>query len=232
MGDACGDAAREMFAERKKKRCTKKEPGEDSEEGLRRSFDQENCTRKAPDDAGDDERDHDATRNVQLHAISAAAGRCTGPESESVGGVGGNRRNSREKQSWKCDETAPARDGVDGSSKGSGEKKEDGVVKSQTKVLSRVGVVAPVRLKRCPAMAYQDLLTGIGWTFSPSGKPTQMICPTSFPVNSNLQWSSSPSGSFQSKDIDLPETLMLRMERVFERVGSVTTSTLPLLFTL
>jgi hypothetical protein len=67
------------------------------------------------------------------------------------------------------------------------------------------------------------LLTGIGWTLTSFGKPTQTIWPSFFPVNSNLQWSLSPSGSFQSNDIDLPETLMLLMGRLLESVGSVTT---------
>src|SRR5260370_34516154 len=71
------------------------------------------------------------------------------------------------------------------------------------------------------------LLTGIGWTLTSLGKPTQTIWPSFFPVNSNLQWSLSPSGSFQSNDIDLPETLMLLMGRLLERVGSVTTATEP-----
>src|SRR5215510_8708511 len=78
------------------------------------------------------------------------------------------------------------------------------------------------------------LLTGIGWTLTSLGKSTQTICPAFFPVNSNLQWSLSPSGSFQSKDIDLPETLMFLIWTLLERVGSVTTSTVPVVsvFTL
>ena len=74
---------------------------------------------------------------------------------------------------------------------------------------------------------YRDLgmflLTGIGWTLTSLGKPTQTIWPSFFPLNSNLQWSLSPSGSFQSNDIDLRDILMLLMGRLLERVGSVTT---------
>jgi hypothetical protein len=55
------------------------------------------------------------------------------------------------------------------------------------------------------------LFTGIGWTLASLGKPIQTIWPSFLPVNSNLQWSLSPSGSFQSNDIDLPETLILLM---------------------
>jgi hypothetical protein len=86
--------------------------------------------------------------------------------------------------------------------------------------------------------SYRDLgmslLTGIGWTLTSLGKPTQTIWPSFFLVNSNLQWSLSPYGSFQSNDIDLPETLMLLMGRLLERVGWVTTSTVPVVsvFTL
>jgi hypothetical protein len=85
---------------------------------------------------------------------------------------------------------------------------------------------------------YRDLglllVTGIGWTLTSLGKPTQIIWPSFFPVNSNLQWSLSPSGSFQSNDIDLPEILMLLMGRLLESVGSVTASTWPVVsvFTL
>ena len=40
------------------------------------------------------------------------------------------------------------------------------------------------------------LLTAIGWTRTSLGKSTQTIWPPFFPVNSNLRWTISPSGSF------------------------------------
>jgi hypothetical protein len=58
------------------------------------------------------------------------------------------------------------------------------------------------------------LLTSIGWTLTSLGNPTHIIWPSFSPVNSNFQWLLSPSGSFQSKDIDLAETLMLLMARL------------------
>src|SRR5215469_14227696 len=104
--------------------------------------------------------------------------------------------------------------------------------------LTRARELNSVAVASISAMAYRDLgiflLTGIGWTLTSLGKPTQSICPAFSPVNSNLQWSLSPSGSFQSKEIDLPETLMFLMWTLLERVGSVTTSTVPVVsvFTL
>src|SRR5580700_10919742 len=105
-------------------------------------------------------------------------------------------------------------------------------------LLKPAPVTGKVLVRDLSDTAYRDLgmflLTAIGWTRTSLGKPTQTIWPSFFPVNSNLQWSLSPSGSFQSNDIDLPETLMLLMGRLLDRVGSVTTSTVPVVsvFTL
>src|SRR5215469_9372007 len=64
--------------------------------------------------------------------------------------------------------------------------------------LTRARELNSVAVASITAMAYRDLgiflLTGIGWTLTSLGKPTQSICPAFSPVNSNLQWSLSGPG--------------------------------------
>src|SRR5258707_15736711 len=126
-----------MLAKSEQQSGAEYEPRQHVQESLRGRLDQEKRTGQAAENAGQNERNHYAARNVQLLGISAAARGGSQPQGESVGGVGGNRRNSSEQESRESDEASAARDSVDPATEGAGEKQEDGGVRIQTEVLPR-----------------------------------------------------------------------------------------------
>lgn len=77
---------------------------------------------EASDEAGCEERDHDAAWNVEPLSIGAAAGGLSAPEGDRVGGVRGDGGHATKKQSGERDEAAASGDGVQRAAQDSGEE--------------------------------------------------------------------------------------------------------------
>ncbi len=125
-----------MLAESKEQCGAKHQPGQHVQKSLRGRLDQKERPRQSAENTGQDQRNHHPPGNAQLLRISAAARGSAHPESKGIGGVGGDRRNTRKQKSGKGNETPTARNGVDSTSDCAGEKQENGCMRVQTKVLS------------------------------------------------------------------------------------------------
>lgn len=98
---------------------------------MRGSFQQQNGAGDPANEAGNQQRNHDARRDIKPAAISAAAGGNTNPKCERVGGVGRNWRHANEQQRWECDETPTPGYRVQGATQNSGQQQEDGFIRVQ-----------------------------------------------------------------------------------------------------
>jgi len=125
----------------KQQRGTEHEPRQHAKESLRGRLNQEKCSRQAAQNARQHQRNHHAPGNVQLLGIGAAARGGSHPEGQSVGGVGGDRRNAGKQKSGKGDKTRAAGHSVDSATECAGEKEEDGVVQVRREVLTRIPFV-------------------------------------------------------------------------------------------
>ena len=87
-----------------------------------------NAPIETAEDARRHKRDHYAPRNVQPLSICSTAGRYAEPESNRLGGIGGNRRDAGKQQRGKGDKTAAASDSIERAAHHAGDKQHcDGV---------------------------------------------------------------------------------------------------------
>jgi len=118
-------------AKSKKQGRSQHEPGEDAQEGLGGSVQQEISPGNSANHARDGQRNHDALGNVEMLAKRAPAGGDSNPERNGVGGVRWNRRDSGKEQRRKCNKASASGDGVQRTAQRARYKQEDGNMNRQ-----------------------------------------------------------------------------------------------------
>ena len=120
--------AGEFLGEGEQQRGAEHEPGQHLHESVRGGFQQEDGAGDAADDADEEKGNENAAADIESVAVGSAAGGGADPERETVGGIGGNGRDSGEEESGESDEAAAAGDGVERAPEDSGDEEHDGGV--------------------------------------------------------------------------------------------------------
>jgi hypothetical protein len=89
-----------------------------------RGPEQEKCTGDSAEKAGDEQGYQYSPGYIKALAIRASTGGYSGPESEGVGGVGGNRRHSDQQKGGKSHKATAPGDSVQSSAQDASDEKE------------------------------------------------------------------------------------------------------------